>query len=324
MENYDDEVLYHHGILGMRWGVRRYQNKDGTLTAAGQKRAAKLAAKYAKVTGDSSIEQYSGGQQMSRRQLRRSKKFDKMTSNIRRGKNVTKSSESLDKVMAKMSDEEIAAKIDRMRLESLYRQKVSEANPAKVSYGRKFMDNMKDNLVRDVPQIISNQAKNALGKYLENTLEKKFDIPVSELLTKDMKNLTTHELNKVGSYYETLAYANKKKADMSSVSDLLKKDTSKLTQDELNRVQNYYNTLADVKMSKNYAYSIDDTNYRKGYSNDWYSTFVNNPNDLSDSQLASLAKRAENINKINNKGMGNSSSADDDDDDDSNDKKKKG
>ena len=30
--------LYHHGIKGMKWGVRRYQNKDGTLTDAGKKR----------------------------------------------------------------------------------------------------------------------------------------------------------------------------------------------------------------------------------------------------------------------------------------------
>lgn len=30
--------LEHHGILGMKWGVRRYQNKDGSLTAAGKKR----------------------------------------------------------------------------------------------------------------------------------------------------------------------------------------------------------------------------------------------------------------------------------------------
>ena len=30
--------LYHHGVKGMKWGVRRYQNKDGSLTSAGKKR----------------------------------------------------------------------------------------------------------------------------------------------------------------------------------------------------------------------------------------------------------------------------------------------
>lgn len=37
--------LYHWGVKGMRWGVRRYRNKDGMLTPAGKKRADKEKAK---------------------------------------------------------------------------------------------------------------------------------------------------------------------------------------------------------------------------------------------------------------------------------------
>lgn len=72
-EKYYEELyeLYHHGIKGQRWGIRRFQNKDGSLTPAGKNRygedrhkeirnaTASLYEKYDKEYGASKARQIS-------------------------------------------------------------------------------------------------------------------------------------------------------------------------------------------------------------------------------------------------------------------------
>lgn len=43
---YSSDELYHHGIKGQKWGVRRFQNEDGSLTAAGRERYGSSLGEY--------------------------------------------------------------------------------------------------------------------------------------------------------------------------------------------------------------------------------------------------------------------------------------
>lgn len=53
---YEDHCFAHYGILGQKWGIRRYQNPDGSLTAEGKIRARNGEAKYVRREGERKAE----------------------------------------------------------------------------------------------------------------------------------------------------------------------------------------------------------------------------------------------------------------------------
>ena len=132
----DKDYLEHHGILGMKWGVRRYQNKDGSLTAAGRRRVEKLEKEYKKVTG---------------------KDPDKISSS---------GSSKQRKTLAEMNDEELRSKLNRLQMEKNYldlSKQIAALNPSTVSKGKKMINFIGSKVVG--PALVDS-GKNLLTKFL--------------------------------------------------------------------------------------------------------------------------------------------------------------
>lgn len=149
--NYNDE-LYHYGAKGMKWGRRRYQNPDGSLTDAGKKRYARDArekefGKYDESQGvyykqskkngrtDLSVDADRYVTEDMQRTKRLMDSTSHMTNQLRNvSDNSSRSSKKRASVdLSHMSDKELRDEINRAMLERQYNDIF---NPQKVSKGK--------------------------------------------------------------------------------------------------------------------------------------------------------------------------------------------
>lgn len=168
-----DEELDHSGIKGMRWGVRRYQNKDGTLTPAGKKRynaeMEKIKAETRKVKNQQRTNAKLDKLEAARKNLENLKKGGKEDSPEEDVE--TKKARILESRSAKelydnanlFTTNELNAAYLRLNLE----RNIKSMQPAEVSKGKAFAQKFTDkaNTVADVTQAGSKAYNNVAKIY---------------------------------------------------------------------------------------------------------------------------------------------------------------
>lgn len=137
--------LRHHGIKGMKWGIRRYQNEDGTLTAEGAKRYNRDQRENAAKKKENRIDvSEPDPQRWVKEDLERSKRMVDATSDLVKEMRKIEQSTSSKPVQKRMdlsgmSDKEMRDKINRELLERQYNQLFAETPTTLVSKGREAL-----------------------------------------------------------------------------------------------------------------------------------------------------------------------------------------
>lgn len=134
--NYPDE-LYHHGIKGMKWGVRRFQRKDGSLTNEGARRYAnsKDAYRNAKSEYKQAKKAYSKSYDKAREQNAAKAKYKQAKSDYKDAKKAYRKGKVLTKMGQRAAMYQMNSLLWDAKADALSKQ-AATAGP--MAYGRKF------------------------------------------------------------------------------------------------------------------------------------------------------------------------------------------
>lgn len=130
----EESELYHHGIMGMRWGVRRYQNKDGSLTNAGRKHRGLIEQirynRKMKKVRKAKVEKQKAQQKAKEEQVKR---LQQANEERRQRAEVIKtgSAKDIQKFQHKMSDKEYETALRRIDLTQKLNEAVTAQSKAK-------------------------------------------------------------------------------------------------------------------------------------------------------------------------------------------------